>query len=395
MISILATTVLLAQSGNNLTAPVEAPFKITESAIIVDALINGKPASFMFDTGFSGYITISDQINIGKATGTIMLRDFVGQFAAKTVPISSIHLGNLKQDKIVGAEAVQQEASHYTESYGTHCDGIMGFSVVKDFITEINFEKGKFVFHPRTVDITKRTPDNKKTFLVKLEPKGVNSMELTVTKNGKEMHLALDTGNGFYATTHKEVLERIGVWDPNQKPKFVKQASVASGVVDSFYMWMNDIEIYGVPVKSSIWSIIDLPSSSAEHDGTVGFGFLKHFNITIDYERRYVWLENWTGKTADDFLGEPGIIARQVRQGRYRILRVWDSSPAAKAGILVGDDLLAIDGKSLSLVSPHDVDTMLEGPPGKKVKLTISRDGILNTYEVDRKILANGTPPSE
>lgn len=393
MLSFLVSSVLLAQGGNNLTAPVEAPFKITESAIVVDALINGKQASFMFDTGFSGYITISDQINIGKATGTMTLRDFVGQFQAKTVPVTSIHLGNLKQDKISDAEAVQQESSHYTESYGTHCDGIMGFSVVKDFVTEINFEKSKFIFHPKSVDITKRTPDNVKTFLVRLQPMGVNSMELVATKNGKEMHLALDTGNGFYATTHKEVLERIGVWDPNQKPKYVKQSQVASGAVDSFSIWMNDVTIFGVPVKSSIWDIIDLPSSSAEHDGTVGFGFLKHFNITIDYERRYVWLENWTGKTADDPLGEPGIIARQVRQGRYRILRVWDSSPAAKAGIQVGDDLLAIDGKSLSLVSPHDVDAMLEGPVGKKVKLTVSRDGILNTYEVDRKVLANGTPP--
>ena len=38
-------------------------------------------------------------------------------------------------------------------------------------------------------------------------------------------------------------------------------------------------------VARSVWSVIDLPSSSAQHDGTIGFGFLKHFNITIDLKR--------------------------------------------------------------------------------------------------------------
>ncbi len=41
----------------------------------------------------------------------------------------------------------------------------MGFAVIKNYITEINFQKKKFIFHPKTLNITKRKPDNKRTFL--------------------------------------------------------------------------------------------------------------------------------------------------------------------------------------------------------------------------------------
>src|SRR5437773_2611322 len=76
-------------------------------------------------------------------------------------------------------------------------------------------------------------------------------------------------------------------------------------------------KIFGVPVKGSIWDVIDLPSSSVEDDGTVGYGFLKNFNIVIDFERRYVWLENFTGKVADEPKAEPGIRIAQKSSGGY------------------------------------------------------------------------------
>jgi predicted aspartyl protease len=392
MLTSLVLPIALLQSGNTLAQPIEAPFKVTEYAIIVDAVVNGKNASFMFDTGYGGTIVISDQIDIGKPTGTVTLRDFVRELSAPTVPLKSLQIGALKLSDLQD-DAVLQPRAASTETYGTHCDGIMGLSAVIDYVTEINIEKSKFVFHPKSVDITKRIPDNVKTFLVKLEPHGFNSIELLTLVNGKPLHLALDTGNSFYVTTHKEVLERVGVWDKNQKPKYMTQAFVASGAVDSFPIWIKDAIIYGVPVKASIWDIIDLPSSSVEHDGTVGFQFLKNFNITIDFERRHVWLENFTGKNADIENAEPGIAIYRNDAGRIQIWRVFEGSPAAAAGVKDGDILMAVNGKSLSMVAGRDIQSLLHGPPGSKVRLTVSRDGSMSHYEVERRVLANGTPP--
>jgi predicted aspartyl protease len=386
MLSTILLTAIL-QSPSQIAAPLEAPFRATDDAIIVDVNVNGKNISCMFDTGFGGHFVLNDAIDVGKYTGTMTLRDFVGTFQAHTVDVKTIKLGQLTQPSVRG-EAVMQPIAHMTQSYGTHTDGIMGFSVIKDYVTEINFEKKKFIFHPRSTDITKRTPDNKRTFLAKMEPRGARSIELITEVNGKPVHLALDTGNAFYATTHKEVLVRIGLWDPNKKPEYMTQAWVASGPVDSFYMLVPKATIFGVPVENSIWSIIDLPSSTVSDDGTVGYGFLKNFNVIIDYERRYVWLDNFTGKVADDPKAEPGIRVYQ-ENGAYVIRAIYKGSPAETAGLKEGDRLLAIDGKSLSTVRPEDVAALIKGEPDSICKLVISRGGIIQRPEVVRKVMVN------
>jgi predicted aspartyl protease len=369
---------------------VEVPFRIGETAIIVDAKVNNKPVSLMFDTGFSGAVVLDNTINIGKPTGAITLRDFVRTMDAPTVKISNLMLGNKKIDS-TGMMAVQTAPADYSFAFNTHCDGIMGFEVIKNEITEINFENKKFIFHPKTVDITKRTPDNKKTFLAKLLPMGNNSMEMEVElPNGKTMTLALDTGNSFYATTHKDVLERVGMWNHDKEPKFTSLVGVASGSVTSFNIRMPSAKIFGIPVQNSVWDIIDLPSSSAEGDGTVGFGFLKHFNMIIDYDRRRVWFENFSGKVTDDPVGETGISATYAESYKGVVVaRVSPDSPAALAGIKERDVILSVDGKDLSSESYRAMRQMLEGPVGSKVKLAIQRGGTLKRFEIERKELLN------
>lgn len=368
----------------------EVPFKLGENAIIVDAQVNGRKLSFMFDTGFSGTVVVDDKISLGPATGTITLRDFVGQMQAKTVKVKTLKLGDLSVPTD-DMEAVMQPMDGMSFSYNIHTDGIMGFQVIKKQITEINFQNKKFIFHPASYDITKKTPDNQKTFLLKMLPMGNDSIELPVaTADGKKLHLALDTGNAFYATTHRDVLERVGRWSPSANPKYAKKSMVASGEVDSWSKKMNDMVIFGVPVKTSYWDIIDLPSSSAEGDGTVGFGFLKNFNITIDYERRRVWLENFTGEVENKPDAEIGISAAySTRIGRVVVFDVSPESPAHKAGVKAGDTILSVNDNEIGHAGYRAMENLWRGEPGTKVKISASRNGTLHRYEIERAVLVN------
>jgi hypothetical protein len=289
-------------------------------------------------------------------------------------------------------EAILTPPEDYSFIYGMHCDGIMGLEVIKNNITEINFEHQKFIFYPPTFDISTRTPDNKKTFLTKMLPLGANSAVMTVkAPNGQPLHMALDTGNAFYATSHRDSLERVGLWEAGKDPKYTTMAGVASGPVVSWDKKMSNMTIFGVPVPSSTWDIIDLPSSSADLDGTVGFGFLKNFNIIIDYGRRRIWLENWTGKVENDPPGELGVSAIYDNLSRkVRVYAVSPGSPGDDAGIKKGDELLSIDSVDLGgVISLKKLRKMLAGPVGSKVNLAISHNGNLKRYDLTRKPLVN------
>ena len=393
----MIASALLAFAAYNSTLPqatqtkFEVPFRIADNAIIVDSVVNGKTVSCMFDSGFSGAFVMNTTVNLGKPTGTMLLRDFVGQFEAPTIAIKSLELGGKKLDS-TGMEAVMQDMSTLSLSYGQHCDGIMGFEIISHNIVEINFQQKKFIFHPRSeFDITKKVPDNNKTFMVKMLPKGHNSIELSAeSPAGKKLYLALDTGNGFYATTHKDVLERTGLWKEGSKPKFIKQSWVASGPVDSWSLRLKDMKIFGVPVKDSVWDIIDAPSSSADHDGTVGFQFLKNFNVTIDVEQRRVWLERITEDVGNKPEGDAGVTAVwDPSRKRMTIVHVTPEGPAEKLGVKRGDDLLSVDGKELTNLSFDQMREILAGPVGSKVSLATSRDGNLLRYDIERVPLVN------
>jgi hypothetical protein len=383
---LLAVCLLKAQSSESF----EVPFRIADDAIIVDAKVNGRSLSMLFDTGFSGTALVDTAINVGPVTGSMTLQDFVGTLEAPTVKLRTLSFGDHKV--VVGDDPiVQQPWERMSLAYGQHVDGILGFAVIKNNITGINFEKKKFVIYPKSFDITKLVPDNKRTFMAKLLPIGQSSIELeALPPSGKRMTLALDTGNAFYVTTHKDVLEREGLWDDSKTPKYTSQSGVASGAVESWEFKMPKVSIFGVPVESSVWDIIDRPSSSAEGDGTVGFGFLKNFNIIIDYDKRRVWLENFTGQVADPITGSIGVFGGlEVSTGKTIIEHVMPDGPAAAAGLKDFDEVLSIDDTDLLGVGSRRLRGLLNGPVGTKVRLAISRHGLLHRFVVERQALVN------
>ena len=375
--------------GVQAPTPVIVPFHVAENAILVDGKVNGHTVTMLFDSGFGGTVLLSSAIDIGPATGSMHLRDFVGELEANTVDLKSLSIGGeaLAPDEKI----IVQQPGNFTASYGHHCDGILGLGAVKDKVVEIDFEHNQFKFYPAGYDITKTPVDGKKTFLSKLLPIGGNAMEMAVTTDkGQTMTMALDTGNAFYATSHKDVLERVGVWDDSKVPSYVRRSGVASGPVDSWYKKMPPLTIFGIPVQPTVWDIIDLPSSDVRGDGTVGFGFLSNFNITFDYSRRRVLFENWKTPIENEAPGDLGISARyDPEQKKTLVVLVSPGSPADTAGIKEDDEILSIGSNDMVRPTYQQLRAWFEGAVGSTCVVSISRDGALKRFNLTRQALVN------
>ena len=65
---------------------------------------------------------------------------------------------------------------------------------------------------------------------------------------------------------------------------------------------------------------------------------------------------------------------------------VFEGSPAEKAGIEVGDLIVAVEGESLHGVSAEEASSRIKGPPGTKVELTVldGETGKKRTLDVER-----------
>ena len=79
--------------------------------------------------------------------------------------------------------------------------------------------------------------------------------------------------------------------------------------------------------------------------------------------------------------GQTGI--ELTRQYYLRVIAARDGSPAAKAGLLPGDYIRAIDGQSTRDVSVYEGQRLLRGKPGTNVHLTVLRGNAAEPHEID------------
>lgn len=78
------------------------------------------------------------------------------------------------------------------------------------------------------------------------------------------------------------------------------------------------------------------------------------------------------------------VFARDNPTGRVFVREAPEDMSGAKAGLLVGDELVAIDGRAVEKMQPPEVQHALEGRVGTKVRLTVLRKGALVELNVER-----------
>lgn len=92
-------------------------------------------------------------------------------------------------------------------------------------------------------------------------------------------------------------------------------------------------------------------------------------------------------KLRDDLEGKiGGGIGAQLgkRDGKITIVRPLKDTPAAQAGLQVGDTVLAINGQSTDGISTDKAVSQIRGEVGSTVKLTIERGGESKDYTITR-----------
>jgi carboxyl-terminal processing protease len=77
-----------------------------------------------------------------------------------------------------------------------------------------------------------------------------------------------------------------------------------------------------------------------------------------------------------------GAAVRMDEMGRVVIAEPFVGQPAAKAGLLRGDVILSVDKKSLDGMSLYEAISLIRGPAGTTVVLTVARQGIDKPFDV-------------
>jgi carboxyl-terminal processing protease len=91
--------------------------------------------------------------------------------------------------------------------------------------------------------------------------------------------------------------------------------------------------------------------------------------------------------------GATGSIGAQLGRrddGRLFVRELPPDMTGAKAGLEIGDEVVAIEGRDVRQLGPDEIRNALRGPVGTRVTLTLRKDGLTRDVGVARGPFVKG-----
>ncbi|MBO9618242.1 MAG: aspartyl protease family protein [Niabella sp.] len=264
-----------------------------------------------------------------------------------------------------------------TALYGRRIDGIIGYSVLSRYIVKIDYDKQVLSLYTKG---TLKYP--KGGFLLKpyirMLPYSRTSIE-DMTKRG--FNYLFDIGAGLTVLFSDDFVNDSTFLKPKRK-RYLKQGEGLGGRVDMYLTVMKSLRVgpyrfRNVPVNifSDDYNVTSYPSLG----GLIGNDIFRRFNIILNYDKQQIYLTpNQSFNSPFDYAYsgiELYLIGNAAIAGKIPV-----GSPADKAGLKEGDQILAVNNKlGLSL---DDLKQSLQSNYGK-VKILYRRNGELQSTVLD------------
>lgn len=394
-------------------------FNLINNLIIVPVTINNVDLSFILDTGVGktilfNYSGESDSLKI-KDTEPIYLRGLGEGESVKALKSKNnvIRIGDAVKFQYE-LFAVFNDKIDFTPRLGVPVHGIIGYDLFKDLVVEINYSR-KFIrlTEPQQYKYKKC----KKCEQFNLEfynNKPYINAQVSIDKTTIPVKLLIDSGGSDAIWLFED--DSLGI---KQNGKFFIDF-LGHGLSGSVYGKRSKIDEF--LLKSFIFKNpnVAFPESSAilfakqfkERNGSLAGSILKRFNLIFDYRKAIVTFKknsffkhefsyNRSGiELAHDGVRlitevdyklshDKGLVSNDSNQinkliltpnykfslkPSYTIVEIRKNSPAARAGLELGDIVLSINGKSAHLYTLQNLMQKFYEREGTKVKLTIKRN---------------------
>ena len=156
---------------------------------------------------------------------------------------------------------------------------------------------------------------------------------------------------------------------------------------------INGITVPNVPVVSRPEGTFEKWMSSLTTGpivGSLGGNVLRNFTVTIDYPNSRLFLNASDALEAAHPLALVALTLTPNDDGTYNVAQMLDDpSYSAMRAKIIGAQLVSIDGTPVSNRRISDVHNLLRGIPKTSKRITVSRDGRLQSYDLPVVVLWN------
>jgi predicted aspartyl protease len=359
---------LLALVAQGFAKPLESTLPPPSGVVVVSARVEGRPATFLLDTGAERSCldaSFAEHLQF-KPTNVEGMRQPYGNRAVSSLRVRELGIDSFELQNV---EMLAADLTSLSMGSGISIDGILGSDVLKRFTVRIDFSSGLVRFGTDAGE----SPGG---VAVPLQPVH-NLYFVPLSIQGTPVSLLLDTGANASSVSSHAWSGITMHWQPQTTIDGVR----STGGSEARFALIPTIEIAGamsrdVPLRVQPQTKDGL-FADAGFNGLLGTDVLRQFIVTLDLANNRMYLTSNPKARADRYLFSTiGIQFVKDAQDGFTIMAVWKPSPAARAGLKIGDRIIAVNQLDAHQMSLDDLSREIHGRPGTKINLVIDSDGL-------------------
>ncbi len=356
---------------------VECPLEITSNKPYLRVTVNGSPPQwFILDTGCAGGSVIArecaDRLQLPSSGET---RRHLGAGAGVSVGIAStpdVTLG--VAGDTMGAPALRVfSLAHVSPFEGRRVDGLLGEDFLRRHVVQIDYAGRTLrVLEPGTF----APPAGATVVPIELES-GLAVARGTLAPAGRgpiDCHFVIDTGVRTTLVVYHPFAVAHGLLDAPGNLIAATIGGGAGGETRGDIGRLDSLSIGSMsfPRPTVIFSRDTVGVfADREPDGIVGGELLRRCRVTFDYPHARLILEPYPGPPAafDYDMSGLFLVGDGPEFRRIVVQSVTDRTPAAEAGLLKGDEILAIDGRRAPDLTLEEARELFRTPARRRLEV--------------------------
>lgn len=355
---------------------VTMPFRLLNNHVYVQGRVNGKgPYTFIVDTG--GHTLLSP-----KAASEATLSERGAAASSGTgEKVETSGFAKVREIDIGGVRMLDQTAiisNVYDQAIeGIPVDGMIGFELFRRFAVRLDYGRKLMT----VTDFAHFDPRDAGTPVPFVFYDHLPFVRGRI--DGMPARFDIDTGS----RTELDITSPF-VRQAKLRSRYHKGVSTiigwgVGGPSRSFVVRIPSMEIGSVKLQNVVGGLAEAKGGSISdpnYEGNIGSGLLKRFDVTFDYAHQVMYLKRLDPAPVDAGQFDRSGLWINAEDGGYRVTGVATGSPAAKAGLVVGDVILDIDGQPAVTDRLSDARELLRTrPAGSRLALVYRRAGIEKT----------------
>ena len=331
-------------------------FELNEHLIIIKGKINGsqKNYNFILDTGGLTFVDKEVVEELGLKTRGNMAKMDTLEMGEVTVPnifaFTSFNLEPFKQ-------------------HGILIHGIIGSNLLERFVVTLDYRNQKVIFSPDK-EVLK---ENTKSYRCRFTNHRVNNapmIDCTINSN-VSLKAMVDTGQPYSIVLPLEYLEKLNIRNNESliKSKGVIIAWPGTKTTDSFLVRLDQFEQKDLKIKNLMCYFAELPPLLSVP--LLGRDYLCQFLITIDYPEDEILFVPYEDAQFVENMFSFGVNLSKGATNTIVVQGLWTGSPADRAGIRVGDEIVECNSKVLTGDDIFELRQLLEKKSVKNVKFIV------------------------